>query len=68
VPALHGVLEPPPLPLVENGRVLRRNLRHEFVTLDELKSKLREHGVSDLSEVQRACIEPGGEVSVIKKS
>lgn len=67
VPALHGALEPPPLPLIENGRILRQNLKHEFVTLEELKSKLREHGVSAPSQVERAVMEPDGEVSVIKR-
>jgi uncharacterized membrane protein YcaP (DUF421 family) len=67
VPALHGRLEPPPLPLIEHGRILRQNLRHEYVTLDELKSKLREHGITDPSEVEKAFMEPDGEVSVIRK-
>jgi uncharacterized membrane protein YcaP (DUF421 family) len=67
VPALHRLLETPPLPLIENGRLLRRNLRHEYVTLDELESKLREHGVTDFSQVERATMEPDGNVSVIKK-
>ena len=68
VPALRDVLEPPPLPLIEHGRILRRNLRHEFVTLDELRSKLREHGISEPAEVEKACMEPDGEISVIKKA
>jgi uncharacterized membrane protein YcaP (DUF421 family) len=63
VPALHGLLEPPPLPLIEHGRILP----HEYVTLDELKSKLREHGITDPSEVEKAFMEPDGEVSVIRK-
>lgn len=68
VPALQGVLEPPPLLLIEHGRVLRRNLHHEFVTEDELKSKLREKGVKDVSEVEQAYMESDGNVSVIKRS
>jgi uncharacterized membrane protein YcaP (DUF421 family) len=67
VPALHKLLEPSPLPLIEDGRILRRNLRHEFVTLDELKSKLREHGVVDVAEVEKAYMEAEGEISVIKR-
>ena len=67
VPALQGVLEPPPLLLIENGRVLRRNMRHEFVTMDELKAFLREKGVADPSQVEKAYLESDGEVSVIKK-
>lgn len=67
VPALRGVLEAPPLLLVRNGHVLRRNLRHEFITMDELKSKLREHGVTELSQVEKACMETDGEITVLKK-
>ena len=67
VPALRRWLEPPPLPLVENGRVLRRNLRQEYVTEDELKSKLREQGVEDLREVAKAYMESDGQVSVVKR-
>jgi len=66
-PALRKLLEPPPLLLVQDGRVLHRNLRHEFVTEDELRSKLREQGVDDYRQVQKAHMEPDGQVSVIKK-
>jgi uncharacterized membrane protein YcaP (DUF421 family) len=67
VPALQGVLEPPPLALIENGRINRRNMRHEFVTMEELKAFLREKGVTDPSQVEKAYMESDGEVSVIKK-
>jgi uncharacterized membrane protein YcaP (DUF421 family) len=67
VPALQEWLEAPPLLLVQNGRVLHRNLKHEFVTEEELKSKLREQGVKDLSEVAEAHMESDGTVSVIKR-
>jgi uncharacterized membrane protein YcaP (DUF421 family) len=67
VPALQAWLEAPPLLLVQDGRVLHRNLRHEFVTEDELKSKLREKGVRDVNEVAQAHMESDGTVSVIKR-
>ena len=67
VPALRPWLEPPPLLLIQNGRILHRNLRHEFVTEDELKAKLREKGVKDYSEVAEAHMESDGNVSVIKR-
>ena len=66
-PALRGWLEAPPLLLVRNGRVIHRNLRHEFVTEDELQAKLRQKGVKDVGEVAEARMESDGEVSVIKK-
>ena len=67
IPRLQSVLEPPPLLLIDKGRILHRHLRHEFVSEDELKSKLREHGVSDAREVDKAYMEPDGQVTVLKK-
>jgi uncharacterized membrane protein YcaP (DUF421 family) len=68
IPALQSWLEAPPLLLVDNGRLLHRNLRHEFVTEEELKSKLREKGVDDVRQVAKAYMESDGSVSVIKRS
>jgi uncharacterized membrane protein YcaP (DUF421 family) len=67
VPALRGWLEVPPLLLIENGRILHRNLRQEYVTEDELKSKLREQGVDDVRQVAKAHMESDGQISVIKR-
>ena len=64
--AVRKLLEPPPLLLVKNGRLLRRNMRQELITSEELWSQLRIQGVKDLSEVQSAFIEPDGEISVLK--
>jgi uncharacterized membrane protein YcaP (DUF421 family) len=66
-PVMRGWLEAPPLLLVRNGHVIHRNLRHEFVSEDELEAKLRQHGIKDVSEVAEARMESDGEVSVIKK-
>jgi uncharacterized membrane protein YcaP (DUF421 family) len=66
-PRLQHFLEPPPLLLIDNGRVLWRHLRHEFVSEGELKTKLREHGVTDPREVQKAYMEPDGQITVLKK-
>jgi len=66
VPALQRVLEPPPLLLIDQGRLLHRNLRHEFISEDELKAKLREHGVTDPRQVAQAYMEADGQVTVIK--
>ena len=67
VPPLRPWLEPPPLLLVRDGQLIYRNLRHEFVTEEELKSKLREKGVKDVAEVAEAHMESDGTVSVIKR-
>jgi uncharacterized membrane protein YcaP (DUF421 family) len=61
------LLAPPPLELVRNGQMNRRNMRKELITVDELRSQLREQGVSDLNQVKSASLEPHGEISVVKK-
>jgi uncharacterized membrane protein YcaP (DUF421 family) len=67
-PRVQTLLEPPPLLLIQNGQVLWRNLRKELVSELELMTKLREHGVEDPRAVERAYMEPNGEVTVIKKA
>jgi uncharacterized membrane protein YcaP (DUF421 family) len=64
---LERVLQPPPLLLVRNGRILHRNLRMEFVSEAELRSKLREHGIDDTADIKLAYMEASGEVSVIRR-
>ena len=66
-PTLAKLLEPPSLPLVRNGRLMRQNMRRELIAESELMSKLREHGVEDLMDVKAAYIEHDGQISVIKK-
>ena len=64
-PLLERLVHPPPLVLVEHGRLLRRNMRRELVTETELMSVLREQGVSDLAQVRVACMEGDGSISVV---
>jgi uncharacterized membrane protein YcaP (DUF421 family) len=66
--ALERLLQPPPLQLVRDGRILHRHLRMEFVSEAELRAKLREHGVADPAEVKSAYMESDGQVSVIRRA
>jgi uncharacterized membrane protein YcaP (DUF421 family) len=66
-PRLQKILEPPPLLLVDDGRVLWRHLRYELMSEQDLKTKLREHGVTDPRQVAKAFMEADGQVTVIKK-
>jgi uncharacterized membrane protein YcaP (DUF421 family) len=67
-PPIKRVLRPAPLVLIEDGKVLRRNMRQELVTMDELLSRLREEGVEAPADVKRAFIEADGNISVKKKA
>lgn len=64
-PRLQRFLRPPPLLLVKDGQVQRRNLRRELITVDELMSQVREQGVDDLARVKEAYMEGDGRISVI---
>ena len=65
--ALRRLVEPPPLALVRDGRVLRHNLRKELVSVSELKAKLREQGVQDFGEIAVAYMEADGEISLVRR-
>lgn len=58
--------EPPPLVLVRRGRMVRRNLQREYITVPELMACLRESGVDKLADVKVARMEPDGHISVIR--
>jgi uncharacterized membrane protein YcaP (DUF421 family) len=63
---LGRLIEPAPLLLIKNGRLLRRNMRHELITEDELMSQLREQGLDDPRKVKEAYIESNGQFSVVQ--
>lgn len=66
-PAFRRFTTPPALCLVKNGRLLKRNMRREFITEAELKSHLRLEGVESLDEVLHVYLESDGGFSVVKK-
>lgn len=61
------LIKPRPLPLIRHGHVLRQNLGRQLMTLDDLMSKLREHGISRLEQVRHAYMESDGGISIIKQ-
>jgi len=67
VPALRPLLLSKPTPLVRNGVINDRALRRQYMDRDELISELRLHGITDVSDVARAYLEPNGMISVIQR-
>lgn len=67
-PRLGRLLKARPRPLIEDGQVNHRTLRRELLSRDELDELLRLHGVTDVSAVARAYLEPNGMVSVFPNS
>ncbi len=65
-PALRRFSQAERLTLIRKGVAQRRNLRREFITMDELNAKLREHGIEKIQDVKVAYLEGDGEISVIR--
>jgi uncharacterized membrane protein YcaP (DUF421 family) len=61
------VLDGEPIVLVEDGRVIERNLRRERLTLEELAAEARQQQVASIDDIQWAVLETGGQISVIPK-
>ncbi len=66
-PRIARLLHPPPLPLVKDGRLLRRNMRRELITEEELRSHLRQQGIAEFAQVQAAYMEGDGQISIIRR-
>src|SRR5436190_12094162 len=61
------VLEGEPVVLIEDGRVLDRNLRRARIAEDELAEEARLSQVTSLEDVAWAVLETSGKVSIIPK-
>ena len=71
VPRLAQILEGKPTMLIEDGRIIIRNLRREVMTRTELERAIRKHDLdpeTDLPLIKRALLEQDGTVTIIHKS
>lgn len=57
-----------PVPLIENGRILKANLIKHQVSVEELLAALREKGCHNPADVEFAFLEASGKLSVIQRS
>ena len=62
------LFEPEPLILVDDGKVIDRNLRRERLTTDELAAEARLQQISSLAEVRWAVLETNGKISFIPRT
>lgn len=54
--------------LIENGRIIDKNMKRLRITVNELMMKLREKDVFNLEDVQFAIMEGNGQLSVLIKA
>lgn len=67
-PRIRHLLQGEPTVLVQNGKILEDNMRRLRYNQDQLNSQLRASGYFDISGVEFAVLEPGGQLSVLPKS
>jgi len=54
--------------LIENGKIIEKNLRKNLLNLNELMLLLREKNVFKISDVEMAVLETNGQLSVMLKT
>ena len=67
-PKLERLLEGKPTLLIEDGRILTKNLRREVMTRDELQRAIRKHDLdptADLPFIKKALLERDGTVTIV---
>lgn len=64
---LRPLLDGEPIVMIQNGKVLDRNLSRERLTEEELAMEARLQQIDSLDKVEWAILERGGQISFIKK-
>jgi uncharacterized membrane protein YcaP (DUF421 family) len=62
------LLEGEPTIVVQNGKIMEKNMGRIRYNIDDLLAQLREKGVFNISDVEYAILEPNGHLSVLLKS
>ncbi|HAC46920.1 MAG TPA: DUF421 domain-containing protein [Chloroflexi bacterium] len=65
LPRFHRLFTPAPAVIVRNGVYLSDVMKAEGVDQEEVEMSMREHGITDLKEVQLAVLEPDGTISIV---
>jgi uncharacterized membrane protein YcaP (DUF421 family) len=64
---LQPLLNGEPIVLVDDGRVLERNLARERLTRDEVLEQARQNQIGSFDEIRLAILETSGQISFITK-
>ncbi len=67
-PRLRPVLEAGPLIIVEDGKLIEKNMRKERLTPEEVAGEARAQGIASLDQIAWGVLEGSGRMSFIKKS
>ena len=65
---LDFLVKRPPVALVRGGRLDRKAMSVEGVDEGDIQASLREHGLTDLADVEFAMLERDGKISVVRRA
>jgi uncharacterized membrane protein YcaP (DUF421 family) len=66
-PRTRPVFEGEPLIVVEDGKIIERNLKRERLTVEEIAEAARLQQIAHISDIQWAILETSGQISCIPK-
>ena len=65
--SLRKVLDEEPLIILQDGKLIEHNLRHERLTEDEVAAAARQQQIASLADVEWAVLEGNGRISFIPR-
>jgi len=68
MPRLKNLFSPRPSMLIQKGKIDKKELLKNRISLDELITEIRQKNITDISEVEYAIIEQNGNMTVIPKA
>jgi len=66
VPLIEKLFSAPPIKIIRSGKMLKRNMRREFITEEELKESLHKKGIDSILQVKAAYVESDGSITFIE--
>jgi uncharacterized membrane protein YcaP (DUF421 family) len=65
MPRFHQLFSPAPTVIVKDGKFLSAVMKREGVDQGEVDMSMREHGITDMKDVQLAVLEADGTISIV---
>jgi uncharacterized membrane protein YcaP (DUF421 family) len=65
MPRFHQLFTPAPAVIVKDGKYVNAVMKREGVDQAEVEMSMREHGITEMKEVQLAVLEADGTISIV---
>ena len=65
MPRFHQLFSPAPAVIVKDGKFLADVMKREGVDQSEVDMSMRQHGITDMKDVQLAVLEADGTISIV---